>query len=54
MSGGAWTYTVAHYLVGLNGACPEAGPVLGAGGILCGTASEGGVSGLGTVFALTL
>lgn len=52
-SGGAWTETILHNFVGYDGAIPEGGIAVGAGGVLYGTATYGGKFKAGTVFSLT-
>jgi uncharacterized repeat protein (TIGR03803 family) len=52
--GGAWTEAVLYsFNGGSDGANPLAGVVIGGGGVLYGTTSEGGPLGDGTVFSLT-
>lgn len=59
LPGGAWTETVLHSFAGEpDGSLPEAGLVIGAGGVLYGTTSSGGsgacaLGTCGTVFAMT-
>jgi uncharacterized repeat protein (TIGR03803 family) len=54
-SGSAWTETVLHSFTGLNGdgKSPNAGVIIGTGGVLYGTTTYGGTSNYGTVFQLT-
>jgi uncharacterized repeat protein (TIGR03803 family) len=52
-AGGAWTLTVLYSFGGSAGAYPQACVVVGADGVLYGTASSGGATGAGTVFSLT-
>jgi uncharacterized repeat protein (TIGR03803 family) len=53
--GGAWTETVLHSFAPLSGdgAVPEAGVVIGSGGVLYGTTFSGGAFDFGTAFSLT-
>lgn len=52
--GGAWTEAVLHtFTGGGDGASPEAGFVMGAGGVLYGDTFLGGPSNSGTVFSLS-
>jgi uncharacterized repeat protein (TIGR03803 family) len=52
--GGKWTETVLHsFGKGVDGQSPQASLILAANGKLYGTTEEGGLFGVGTVFALT-
>jgi uncharacterized repeat protein (TIGR03803 family) len=52
--GGKWTETVLHsFGKGVDGQYPQASLILAANGKLYGTTEEGGLFGVGTVFALT-
>jgi uncharacterized repeat protein (TIGR03803 family) len=54
VEGGGWTETVLYSFTGGNdGAYPQAGLTLGAGGILYGATLYGGAAGMGAVFQLT-
>jgi uncharacterized repeat protein (TIGR03803 family) len=52
--GGAWTYATLHSFAGLagDGAAPTAPVVIGKGGLLYGTTTEGGPANAGTLFRL--
>jgi len=51
--GGAWSETVLYTFAEANDACdPSWGPVVGAGGVLYGSTSEGGAYGGGTFYEL--
>jgi uncharacterized repeat protein (TIGR03803 family) len=52
-TGGSWTETVLHAFHGSDGSLPQAGVVIGPGGVLYGTAEQGGSSSYGVVFSLT-
>ncbi|MGO4883985.1 MAG: choice-of-anchor tandem repeat GloVer-containing protein [Bryobacteraceae bacterium] len=53
VSEGTWTETVLHNFTGdSDGAAPVASVVIGSDGLLYGTTSSGGASGVGTVFSL--
>jgi uncharacterized repeat protein (TIGR03803 family) len=53
--GGAWSERVLHsFGKGSDGQNPLGGLVLGSGGVLFGTTENGGASGSGTIYALTL
>jgi uncharacterized repeat protein (TIGR03803 family) len=52
--GGPWTHSILHSLDGATDGCgPQASLVIGANGILYGTAVFGGTGGVGTIFSLT-
>jgi uncharacterized repeat protein (TIGR03803 family) len=51
--GGAWGYNVLYDFTGSDGGNPQAGLVIGAGGVLYGTTYNGGAFGQGTAFELT-
>jgi uncharacterized repeat protein (TIGR03803 family) len=53
-AGGGWTESVLYSFTGGNdGFYPYTGVMIGSGGVLYGTAYQGGASGYGTVFSLT-
>ena len=52
-TGGTWTETVLYTFHGSDGSLPQAGVVVGPGGVLYGTAEQGGSSTYGLVFSLT-
>ena len=53
--GGAWTESVLYsFQGGSDGSVPNAGVVIGSGGVLYGTTFNGGTANAGTVFSLTL
>jgi uncharacterized repeat protein (TIGR03803 family) len=51
--GGPWTERVLHHFSGNDGNYPSAALVIGKGGVLYGTAEQGGTSNSGTVFSIT-
>jgi uncharacterized repeat protein (TIGR03803 family) len=51
--GGSWTEAVLHHFHGSDGVLPQAGVVIGPGGVLYGTTNSGGSSNFGVVFSLT-
>jgi len=51
--GGTWTIRSLRSFSGADGAYPSARVVIGAGGVLYGTTSDGGAAGKGTAFSLT-